>query len=428
MAVVNGENYRYIDMKNDSGTVRHMLEDTQARDDVADLKSATKESDYSLHQINSYINDPTVGITTYLASWSWENDTRLIIGTTSAYWGAIFLNKTNIVFSHSGQTGKYLDYIVLGTCRTAGNFYVICLSIGSNRFGQLVAVRLHQTLSKYTFDGTSHLSSESYDNFRKYTISYQGNGVYTVVNGDYTDTIDISNFSIVVDNVTVTFDEQNLGFAVNSSHGNKDRMLVYGVGINRTAWNGRKWFAFGDSITYRGHYIPTANNLLGTMSTKFGHSGYSYAELATVYTEMIDGTTPDVITLFAGTNDFGHNGTISDMVSGMRTIIDGLYTAYPKVQLIIITPLQRNYSGSASGEIAGLGPNNLGKYLIDYVNAIKEIAQEYSIPCLDLYSCGGINMNNVSVKTEDGLHPIATYGAVLGHQIGNFILGYMPFD
>ena len=43
MAVVNGENYRYIDMKNDSGTVRHMLEDAQAREDVAELKSALNQ-------------------------------------------------------------------------------------------------------------------------------------------------------------------------------------------------------------------------------------------------------------------------------------------------------------------------------------------------------------------------------------------------
>lgn len=42
MAIVNGTNYSFIDMQQASGgnTTRHMLKDTQARQDVSDLKSA----------------------------------------------------------------------------------------------------------------------------------------------------------------------------------------------------------------------------------------------------------------------------------------------------------------------------------------------------------------------------------------------------
>jgi len=44
MAVVTGDNYTYVDIVNGSTTTRHMLEDAQAREDVAELKSALNTS------------------------------------------------------------------------------------------------------------------------------------------------------------------------------------------------------------------------------------------------------------------------------------------------------------------------------------------------------------------------------------------------
>ena len=198
-----------------------------------------------------------------------------------------------------------------------------------------------------------------------------------------------------------------------------------------SVWQGKTWYAFGDSITSLGYYIDTVNEELGTVSVKYDHSGYSYAELANVYTEMITDTAPDLITLFAGTNDFGHSGRIKDMENGLRTILNGLYTAYPTVQIVIITPLQRNFDHESKPiETGGLGPNKLGKYLIDYVKAIRAIAEEYGTPCLDLYSCGGMNLLNAREKTMngDGPHPSVTYGPVIGHIIAQFISGYAPYN
>ena len=196
-------------------------------------------------------------------------------------------------------------------------------------------------------------------------------------------------------------------------------------------WKGATWYAFGDSITSLGYYIDQVDEELGTVSFKYDHSGFSYAQLAGVYREMITDSAPDLITLFAGTNDFGHSGTIEDMEAGLRTILDGLYTAYPRVQIVIITPLQRNFDHESKPiETGGLGPNELGKYLIDYVKAIRAITEEYGTPCLDLYSCGGINLLNAREKTMngDGLHPSITYGPVIGHIIAQFISGYAPYN
>ena len=196
-------------------------------------------------------------------------------------------------------------------------------------------------------------------------------------------------------------------------------------------WHGKLWYAFGDSITSLGYYIDTVNEELGTVSAKYDHSGFSYPQLAEVYTEMISNVTPSIITLFGGTNDFGHSGSIKEMENGLKTILDVLYNAYPTVQIVIITPLQRNCDHELKPiETAGLGPNEQGLYLIDYVQAIRDIAEAYGTPCLDLYSCGGINLINAREKTMngDGLHPSKSYGPVIGHIIAQFISQFAPFD
>lgn len=49
-----------------------------------------------------------------------------------------------------------------------------------------------------------------------------------------------------------------------------------------------------------------------------------------------------------------------------------------------------------------------GKTLKDYANAIKQVAEKYSIPYIDLFTRSNIYPNNATVKTTympDGLHP-----------------------
>ena len=51
---------------------------------------------------------------------------------------------------------------------------------------------------------------------------------------------------------------------------------------------------------------------------------------------------------------------------------------------------------------------NLKPNLIDYVKAIREVAEYYSIPVLDLYANSGIQPNVIKIRetyTIDGLHP-----------------------
>ena len=297
-------------------------------------------------------------------------------------------------------------------------------------------------------------------NCGKIFMFHDGGGVFKnmgtkVINGDYDPTKKISLTQISPHEVLVVYSGERTiidvadycQFEMNSNTWNIVwDIIAFGNCISGTRtftfenydpsdslssrWVNKKWFAFGDSITAMGYYIGTVDSDIGTKSTKYGHGGWSLAELKNVYTEMIGtGTTPDIITIFAGTNDFGHSGTVEAMEDGLQTILEGLYTAFPKVQIVIITPLQRNFDATdVPTETSGLGPNSLGKYLIDYVDAIKETAKNYGTPCLDMYSVGGINMINASEKTSDGLHPNAGYGVVLGHIISSFIDDYAPYN
>lgn len=338
-----------------------------------------------------------------------------------------------IAYGTSPETPAYESIlaVVINNTGSFGKGYVFAHHIGNNTLG-----------TDHAYDTRLLSANATYSANPKIEYSFSGTEVTIVYNGK-SNTVDISNIPVSTSSgITGNFSTPMVGVVCHSGVQGSSYTLTYETAIDELdarldvienlqgrQWDGKKWFAFGDSITDYGYYIPTVDAELGTESTKYGHGGYSYAQLASVYTEMIGGATPDLITLFAGTNDFGHSGTIEAMRGGMETIINGLYTAFPKVQLVIITPLQRNFDATQyPTETSGLGPNSLGKYLIDYVEVIREVAEKYSIPCLDFYSMGGINANNASVKTIDGLHPNSSYGVNLGFMIAEFIKGYKPFN
>ncbi len=119
----------------------------------------------------------------------------------------------------------------------------------------------------------------------------------------------------------------------------------------------------------------------------------------------------DLICVFGGTNDYGHGdapfGEFGDsdefcfsgaIYSLMRTLIE----KYPESKIVFFTPLHR--VGELTPSIRRDGEFILG----DYVNRIKETAEYFSIPVLDLWSISGIQPSVEIIKERflpDGLHP-----------------------
>lgn len=192
------------------------------------------------------------------------------------------------------------------------------------------------------------------------------------------------------------------------------------------------WFAFGDSITDMGYYIPTVCKETGLQGYKFGYSGYALGEDPAGYGSLSDAVNdmliseviPDIVTIFGGTNDFGHGGSMEAMEKGLHEIITKIKTQWPETYIMVLTPLQRNYTGISSWETHGLGPNQIGLYMNTYVDKIIEVSEQEHVELLDLYHTSGLTEENASEYTLDGLHPNEKFSIKLGKQIADTIKKY----
>ena len=140
----------------------------------------------------------------------------------------------------------------------------------------------------------------------------------------------------------------------------------------------------------------------------------------------------DIVVVFGGTNDFSNGdapiGNINDRTpytfyGALRYLFEGLINKYPSATLVVMTPLHRYNDESSNGNGK---PYNFGT-LRDYVNAIREVADYYSIPVVDLYATlcmyPAIDAHRRQYTT-DGLHPNDTGHRMIAERLGNFLLAY----
>lgn len=136
----------------------------------------------------------------------------------------------------------------------------------------------------------------------------------------------------------------------------------------------------------------------------------------------------DAIVVFGGTNDFGHGdaplGTMEDRTpdtfyGACHTLYRLLLEKYPTKPIVILTPLHR-----LQDEMNDYGTRPIA--LKQFVDIIRQTAEYYSLPLLDLYACSGIQPK-VPVMQQtympDGLHPNDAGHALLADRIGKFLLG-----
>lgn len=136
----------------------------------------------------------------------------------------------------------------------------------------------------------------------------------------------------------------------------------------------------------------------------------------------------DAVVVFGGTNDFGHGdaplGKFDDRTEytfygACHVLMEKLINKYPDIPIVFITPLHRQSEKDAY-------PANISKNvsLRDYVYAIKEVAEYYSIPVLDLYAQSGmqpcVEAQN-KMYFADGLHPNPKGHARVAEKLENFM-------
>ena len=136
----------------------------------------------------------------------------------------------------------------------------------------------------------------------------------------------------------------------------------------------------------------------------------------------------DVIMVFGGTNDWGHGdaplGTMQDRTpytfyGALHTLYISLITRFPDRLIVVMTPLHRCNECDPNGPF-GKRPGTMK----DYVNIIREVAEYYALPVLDLYRESGLQPDVPVIQqlyVPDGLHPNDA-----GHEIlKNLIYSYL---
>lgn len=195
----------------------------------------------------------------------------------------------------------------------------------------------------------------------------------------------------------------------------------------QSAWANKSAVFVGDSITAGSgttagnrywelleDYLQLGNvtdmGIGGSCISVTSDYGTQYNPLSTRYNSIPEA---DLIQIFMGTNDYGHDtplGTIADTTDisfygALNVIIPALQTKYPESRIVFVTPLHRY---GANGLTYDYTENGAGNTLKDYVDAIKEVCERYSVPVIDLFTISGINPAIADVKTAympDGIHP-----------------------
>ena len=192
----------------------------------------------------------------------------------------------------------------------------------------------------------------------------------------------------------------------------------------------RRVLFLGDSITEGAgtsspetSYVGAFRALSGAEVLNFGVSGTRIAEQKTSsscpsFDETFERRAEkmpaeaDVVVVFGGTNDFGHGdarfGVFEDrdkysFYGAMHALLRMLIEKYPSSYIVFMTPLHRLSENQTVNEI-GLPC----KCLKEYVCAIREVCEYYSIPVLDLYATSGLQPAIPVIKETympDGLHP-----------------------
>ena len=137
----------------------------------------------------------------------------------------------------------------------------------------------------------------------------------------------------------------------------------------------------------------------------------------------------DVVVVFGGTNDYGHGsasiGSFNDRTpdtfyGACHYLFSGLIKKYIGKTIVIMTPLHR-WRETVGARL----PLSAPYYnLKGYVDIIREVAEYYSIPVLDLFKESGIQPEIPEVMEKympDGLHPSDEGNKVIATKLKSFL-------
>ena len=223
--------------------------------------------------------------------------------------------------------------------------------------------------------------------------------------------------------------------------------------LENSQWKGKRVAFLGDSITDKKR-IGTTKCYWEYLAEWLHFTPYVYAingnrmdGILRQAQRLLEerGDSIDAIFIFAGTNDYnagiplGEWYTESDREAEVKEgfmerrkyrepilndstfrgrinlVMDFLKTHYPEKQVIMLTPIHRAQARFSERNVQPeeLFPNKLGLYVDEYVNAVKDTANVWAVPVIDLNSISGLYpLNDSHVRyfhdgKTDRLHPNA---------------------
>lgn len=138
----------------------------------------------------------------------------------------------------------------------------------------------------------------------------------------------------------------------------------------------------------------------------------------------------DVVVVLGGTNDYGHGdapfGTPKDRIAdtfcgACHELFSALKARFAEAKILVVTPIHRTNDESTAGDGRLQSPRPALK---EYVRVIRETAQLYGLPVLNLFDSGVLDPNDPEVRENyvpDGLHPNDAGHVILAEQIGTYL-------
>lgn len=142
--------------------------------------------------------------------------------------------------------------------------------------------------------------------------------------------------------------------------------------------------------------------------------------------KAVDMSQIDVVTVFAGTNDWNSNvglgkpgdtGNINNYYGAINYITSRLQHAHPHIKVVFFTPVVRWTKVGNPDKWSDVNVNRANLTLVDVTDAMLNACQLNGVPCYDLYRNLGWNMENFDLYFQDTTHCTKGYHIVAQHMM-----------
>ena len=252
------------------------------------------------------------------------------------------------------------------------------------------------------------LASNPYKNFKGKTVSFLADSITTFAEADGTRWIPNGYKCWYGPGNAVNQEGGNTHAASGINEVNKTwwKQVLNALDMKlcvNAAWSGSK--VSGNSTDTSGA-VGCGDGRIAALTVKDG-----------VKSECPVGTTPDIVIIFIGINDFSLSnvplgswdlkslpaeGAQSNFDTAYALCVKKVMAAYPKAEVFCCTLLETT---GGYDDTPGWPTNSTsGATLMDYNNKIREIAHLFGANIIDLHACG-LNYFNCTSNCMDKLHP-----------------------